>query len=990
MLVSFDNDVHCFVSFTTECMMNKKFFCLPILTGLILSLMLFSGKGASAQTGSATLHGQVTDPTGAVIPQAAVTVTSSVGKTVATTKSNAIGHYSIPGLASGTYTITASSPGFAPYTSSITLAPGQSRNLQIAMAIQVQQQHVTVNAEEESVNTSLQNNTSAIVIKGKELAALSDDPDELQDELEALAGPAAGPNGGQIYIDGFTGGQMPPKSAISRIVINQDPFSAEYDTLGYGRIEIFTKPGSGHIHGDFHTRGYTSALNSRNPVLQVPEPSYYSYDFGGSIGGPIAKNVSYFISGFTRRTENVSVIDAIDPSSVTPSNPSGTLLSTTYPNPSFRLNLHPRIDIQLGSANTLTLQYGLWHGSEQNDDVGPLALPEQGDNESHTANMFLASDALVLNSNLVDNIRFRYIRNDSEQTPLSTLPSVTVQGSFSTGGSNQQTTRDDQGVYEFQDYLTASEGNHSINFGTRLRLFRDKNFSSSGTNGAYIFNSLTNYLNRKPQTYQVTVVNNNIARVNMFDAALFYQDDWKLSPRFTLGYGLRWESQNYISDKSDWGPRLEFAWALDGGNGRKAKTVLRAGYGWFYDRFTVPHSWGGTPFLIQAIHQNGINQKAFIETDPPFEVNGKGQPARPQLGSAVAGAPTIYNLDPRFHAALNMEAAVGIDRQIAKRITSNVTYIYTRGVHQFLTNNITAPSFATASEGIYPDQPLPAPKENIYQFQSGGVYRQNEIIGSVRANYGFLSLMSYYAYNSALGDTTGFDYVPSVAQDPGLDYGRVPFDVHNRFLFLGNFMGPWATSFTPFFFYNSGHPYNITAGSDLTRNNTFNGRPTYASNCSAPGVVRTKFGCLNTEPFGTGERMIPFGLGTGPSNESLNFRISKVVGVGPKVKLGEGAGSSGGHYHSHGLSGGFSGGRGGTGRLNAEVPRKYSIDFSVFVTNALNSQNLGTPNGSLSPHLVAGSLEPQPFFGKSQSLAGGFFSRSGGNRSVYLEARFSF
>ena len=77
--------------------------------------------------------------------------------------------------------------------------------------------------------------------KDKDLEALSDDPDELSNELSALAGPSAGPNGGQIYIDGFTGGQLPPKSAIREIRINQNPFSAEFDKIGYGRIEILTK-----------------------------------------------------------------------------------------------------------------------------------------------------------------------------------------------------------------------------------------------------------------------------------------------------------------------------------------------------------------------------------------------------------------------------------------------------------------------------------------------------------------------------------------------------------------------------------------------------------------------------------------------------------------------------------------------------------------------------------------------------------------------------
>ena len=110
------------------------------------------------------------------------------------------------------------------------------------------------------------------MIKGKDLDALSDDPDQLQDELNALAGPAAGPNGGQIYIDGFTGGQLPPKSSIREIRINQNPFSAEYDKLGYGRIEILTKPGTDHLHGMIMASGNDSAFNSLNTFVTSEPP----------------------------------------------------------------------------------------------------------------------------------------------------------------------------------------------------------------------------------------------------------------------------------------------------------------------------------------------------------------------------------------------------------------------------------------------------------------------------------------------------------------------------------------------------------------------------------------------------------------------------------------------------------------------------------------------------------------------------------------------
>ncbi len=193
-------------------------------------------------------------------------------------------------------------------------------------------------------------------------------------------------------------------------------------------------------------------------------------------------------------------------------------------------------------------------------------------------------------------------------------------------------------------------------------------------------------------------------------------------------------------------------------------------------------------------------------------------------------------------------------------------------------------------------------------------------------------VFSLYSYNVAKADTNGVTYTPSVAQNPGLDYGRSSFDVHNRFVILGNFSVPYGIALTPFFAYNSGAPYNVTTGSDLTRNNQFNARPTFSAsaNCAIPvlpGEQRvyysTPYGCLNTNPFGTNEKIIPYGIGTGPTNVSLNMRVSKVIGIGPKVEGGRvargggGGGGGGGRGGGGGIGpGGLSGSRGGPGRLD--------------------------------------------------------------------------
>jgi hypothetical protein len=266
------------------------------------------------------------------------------------------------------------------------------------------------------------------------------------------------------------------------------------------------------------------------------------------------------------------------------------------------------------------------------------------------------------------------------------------------------------------------------------------------------------------------------------------------------------------------------------------------------------------------------------------------------------------------------------------------------------------------------------------------VYRQNQLIVSGRASYPKFSFFTYYSYNNAHSDTSGVTYSPSVAQNPGLDYGRSSFDVHNRFVLLGSFSAPWGVSLNPFFAYNSGSPYNVTVGSDLTRNNQFNARPTFAASCTEADVVVTKFGCLDTDPFGTDEKIVPYGLGTGPSNVSLNLRVSKVIGIGPKVESSRaarsgGGGGGGGRGGPPGLAGGLSNNR-GPGRLDQTTSHRYNLTLTAFGTNVFNHENLGIPNGTLS----------SPFFGESQSLAGGgFFGAStAGNRSLFLQAVFNF
>jgi Carboxypeptidase regulatory-like domain len=940
---------------------SLRLLCLAPLLIVVLTLPC----RASAQTGS--IQGTVVDPSGAVIPGAHLTLTQ--GNHVLRQDSGADGRYSFHSVPPGKYALRVTMNGFARLTiADVTIRDGRTKELQLSLALAVQQQEVTVNGQDLGVSVNPDQNRGALVLKGSDLDALSDDPDELQNELQALAGPAAGPNGGQIYIDGFSGGQIPPKSSILEIRVNQNPFSAEYDRIGYGRVEIITKPGTQKLHGSVSSFGSTSALNTANPLV-ANQPAYDLYSFFGDITGPAGKTASYFFNAFRMARQNQSIVDAVNPQDVSAS------ISEAVANPSSFLMVNPRFDFQLGKMNTLTIRDSFFRSAATGSGVGTLNLPEQGNDTNDKENTLQVGDTLILNPKLLNETHFQWRRIRNNQTAEYLTPTVTVQGAFTTGGSNSGVFQDHEDVFELQNYWTATAGNQILRFGTRLRAYRDANYSTSGTNGAYTFDTLASYLASIPAQYSQTVISNPLARALLFDGSLFFQDDWRMKPNLTVGLGLRYEGQNRIHDHADWAPRVAVAWAVGTPGKTPAKTVLRAGYGWFYNRFTVPTSFfssAGAPYIIQAIHNNLINQQSYVINNPDFY--DPNAPAPPGLfAGAVSSVPSYYTVDPHFHAALDMQGGLGVDRQITKKITGNLTYLYTQGVHQYFTNNVTAPGFDPDTYTVTG----PTPSIYNYQFQSGAFYRQQQVIvtGSVRFKH--LGLNGNYTWNEAKSDTQGVTSFPSVAQDPGLDYGRASFGIRHRVFMLGTITAPHAITFAPLLVAQSGTPYNLTIGEDLTANNQFNARPTYGV-CGAPDVVTTRYGCLDTNPVGKGERMVPYDVATGPANVIFHMRVSKVVGVGPRVKNAE---NGNGIQASQSVSGrGLSSG-GSAIHLDATAPRKYNLTFVAVALNVFNVVNLGTPNGVLDSRL----------FDQTQSLASGPFGNpTPGNRAILFQVRFSF
>jgi Carboxypeptidase regulatory-like domain len=998
-----------------------RFHCfIHCVIALILGLAL--GVAAHAQTvaqsAAATLHGHVTDPSGALIPGAQITITTSAGTAVSTTTADASGAYEVHGLVPGGYIVKVFYKGFAPFQSpDIELGPGQIKRVDVEMAIEVKEQNVVVTDESPTVNVEAGGNANSIVIKGKDLNALSDDPDELSNELQALAGPSAGPNGGQIYIDGFTGGQLPPKSAIREIRINQNPFSAEYDRLGYGRIEILTKPGTDKLHGRFFIQGNDDAFNTANPFTTVL-PSYHSIQFNGTVSGPLSKNASFFFSAEQRNNQNDSVYTFLDDAPIVGPSPypyqvgslSGSLFS-----PSTHTNISPRVDLQLGQKNTLTLRYQFYRNSSSGG-IGSTELPSQSSSSVATEHTFQLSDSIIFNDHFVDDVRFEYRRGLSSTTPVSTAPLVSVPGAFTGGGSSGQTSSDHSDHLELQNTFTTSIGAHAIKFGAWLRDNRDANSTDANFNGSFTFDTAADYVGalnlasgascpaggtsgaavvcgttNAPSKLSYTTGAQG-AKANIYDMALFFQDDWKYNRLLTLSGGLRWESQNHISDHSDWAPRVAFAYALDGHkNGKQPKTVLRGGYGIFYDRFDVGDLLSATRFSGAADTQTQVSI-----TDPTcFNPTSLSNIDLSTCGTATTSANTIVQIAPHYHSPYAQQFGASVERQLTKASTLTFTYLHSFGVHELVTRNSNAylpGTFEYGSStltGVRPDPSLGI----VNQYYPEAVFKQNQLIVNMRAVFSQnFSVFGFYNLTAANSDG-GNGSAVSNSYDLSQDYGRAGFAARNMVFMMANYQGPLGLRFNPFLIAIAGRPYNVVTPFDLTGDNFFNNRPAYASSsdCSSGSTqyVQTTYGCLDTVPQ-PGEQLIPANLGTGPAAVALNLRISRDIGIGPKLESGSSGGpppgGGGGHHGGGGPGGGFGpGGFGGGGGPHGMwggqgTARKYTLTFTAQALNLFNDINYGTPVGNVTA----------PNFGKSTSLAGGIFSSGSAARRIYLQAVFSF
>lgn len=978
------------------------------MLAVTLGILLTAAMAQAQQT--STLRGQVMDEQGAVIPGAKIILTNKATNKQTTVMANALGEFTLPGVAAGTYSLTAEYEGFQPFAQSEVKIP-LGAPLQITLKVAAVTVITDVASDSKTVSVEPDQNLSATVLDEEFIKNnLPDNEEDLRNYLTALAGPGGGgatggQGGAQILVDGFSGGRLPPREAIFQIRINQNPFTAEFSNPGFGRIEIITKPGNDRWRGTFNTNFRNSALDARNAFALI-KPDVSQQRYGFNIGGPIiGKKMSFFANYEDRRLEGGNAIVAT------------TLNGQEVFNvlaPSNNRNLTARVDYLLNQRNTLNMSYSHFRSESLNREfavrfggfgggpgggggggfgggggggsTGTYTLPERGSDSESTDHNLRLSEAFIISTSLLMETRFEYQRDSSLSTARTTGLAINVLDAFNGGGATCCPSESRDTEIEWQQYLTWTMKKHTVKFGWQMERSSVDNFSATNFNGTYTFSNLEQYrrvLNgdplARPQQYTVNR-GNPVLQYAMTQSSWFVNDDWRLSPSMTLSLGFRHEFQTQLQDKVNFAPRVGLAWSPF--NDRK--TTIRIGGGLFYSRLS-----GG--LYEQILRFDGVTQQSIIIRNPLYPDPFAGNPT-------IEVSNTVKRIfEPNLKAPYTINYSVTVERQLPLSLNGSFSYIYARGLHQYRTRNINAPLPGTYDPTIPNSGVRPlGDVGNIYQIESSANSKYNGLLFRLDRRMGQrLNLFGNYSLSWTKSDADGSGSLPANNYDLTSEWGRAFTDRRHSFFVGGRISLPLGLSLSPFINASSGGPFSITTGFDENGDTVINDRPAGLgrnADLSASLYPLIANRCISN--CGNGSTGTPVFLrdfllanypngvkAESPGSLNVNMSVSKtfsfgerktsqnqaqIQGMPPGGPMGGrgGGGRGGGMGGGRGMGGGPMGGGNESGRFN--------LTLTAQITNLLNHVNFGSYSG------VLGS----PYFGRSSS--------AGGARQFELGLRFSF
>lgn len=788
---------------------------------LALALLLLRAPMATAQSSrvGASLEGTISDSTEAVIPRALVTVRNTLTNQSRNAVTDDRGAFRLEALSVGSYEISVEQAGFAPYRhAAIDLSLGETVHLDITLALPSASETVTVTTQPSSIDTS-----QTSVVSSVDQERIEELPVRSRNYLDfvllspgvsnsprAFAGsgatPLAGsgftfgglrPESNNISIDGldnndeFTGSsrtELSPEIVQEFQVVNNG-LSAESGGASGGSINVVTRSGSNTIHGDAFVFAQDSALNARDPFETEPgKPSFRRYRAGFALGGPLAKDRTFYYVAAEQEHNRGQIGSDIDPdvasvvntflaTNADPGLPVRQITTAFSPTARAETEVAGKFNHQLTTNTALMLRYAFTNNKEAGDAFNTNGLMDASTRgSSFTSDNGLAGSlTTALGSSSVSDLRFQVAtRHAVLRTNEALGPEIEIAGlaTFGRPYAGNSTRRENhfQGDYTYMQ----TRGKHFWKAGGTVNHVGLNANLFDGFGGVYLFGSVADFLAGSPDQFRQAFGN---AQVNLPVTSVggFIQDHWSLRWHLTMDLGVRYDFEQlplgFNRDTNNFSPRIGLAWSP------VSNLVFRAGYGIFFDRYILAN-------LARATGKNGV--QGFEQV-----VNGSAalnRFATAQGGSlpapAAAIAPSIFQADPHLATPFSQQASVGAEYLLAKNLTVRADYLYVRGVKlpRTVNVNVLPPVVLTLANAAGLGVPNPTPQQigrktfsvarlnplfdDIYQLQN-----------SANSTYNGVSLTLSRKMNEELEFSAS--YTLSKARDDASDYYEQPQSPYN-------------------------------------------------------------------------------------------------------------------------------------------------------------------------------------------------------------------
>lgn len=775
---------------------------------LLAALVLICSFMGHAQSPSARLSisGAVADQAGATIVGAHVDLAAANAIGTQSTTTDQAGRFEFKRIAPGKYRLQVSSPGFESTSLEVTVGSQSPAALQVVMAIADLRQETTVTSEPAKISTEASDNKDSVALTEQALGNLPVFDQDYVGAMSRFLDPGSvGTNGVTLVVNGMEVNNLGVSpSAIKEIKINQDPYSAEYQRPGRGRIEVTTKPGSPEYHGTFNFIFRDAHVNARDSFALTRAPEQRRI-YEGYLSGPVrhSKKTSFLFSVSRKEEDLQSVVVAQGVAGA---------IRANVPAPSRTLLLAGQISHSISETNTFSVRESLLLESTNNQNVGGTTLAEAGANSRNMEEEITYSQQTVFSPKLVNN--FRLLLGVESQSTTSVTPGrkIVVLDAFTGGGAQADYLRTEYHA-QLMEVLSYSTGKHLIKGGINVpdlsRRGFDNNLNSAGT---FYFSTLADYGLGRPFSFVQQQGNGHIVFLEKV-IGLFAQDEYHLRKNLMLSVGLRYDWQNYFHDNNNFAPRFSFAYSP----GNSQKTVVRGGAGIFYDR-------SGARPIQDILLFNGSRLRQYVFVNPGYpDPLGAG-------GTLTAQPVSLTRLEPNINIPYTAQYSFSVEHQLQKSTTLAITYLGSRGVDQFRSRDINAP--LPPSYLVRPDSSVGVLRE----IESEGRRVTNSLEVTLRGNVTrFFNGMAQYRLASAHDNTSGIGYFPPDAYDLSREWGRSDFDRRHRFELLGTINPGKLFNLGVSVSLYSGQPYTLTTGLDQFNTGTANARPAGVSRNSLQG-----------------------------------------------------------------------------------------------------------------------------------------------------------